>query len=609
MKFSTIVKLSLIALLLVTLALCAVSCNRGDNNTPDDGTTGGEDTTTPPQDTEAPGVDLTLIEDNQLKYTIVIPDSSMIESLMFLRSTIITLTKTRCDAITYDQIDTATTENFIYVGFYPGEIEGTTGEDNMTFGSWIMEVVNGKDIAISGYSSSGMYGGVDELSNLLKAAYNNGNATVEIKRSTGEYYTGLFSYLPVPKGYSKDFAQKQFSSGVGVTQLRMDDMSAPDALEYLESMKTCGLTEHSSFSVGNTYGGTYYVKDKVVYYVTHHTGALRINAMPYKEAFLPENPTEPNFEKVCDTKGYMIGVSADEGGTQNGMCFVYLLADGTFVVFDGGRSSTDAVHLYDWLEKLAKQNDLDEIVISALQLTHAHGDHFGFLSAFLSRYVSTGKVTLETIWLNRGTTDQGGGDTGKNMMSEEAKIVDSVNLYAKGTKVIPLHTGQSFYMADVFVEVMFTMEDFDQYKCYAAYDTNAASTSVRLTVNDISVLMTGDSYCDNSNMMATMYKDDLKVDILQVPHHGVWREENGTKAFYNVVKPTYALVPCGEGLWKSASSKQAATVHLLSIVMAKGNTIGKNVFIAGHYGGAAVERVTEIDFETGKITAIVNKGQ
>ena len=98
-------------------------------------------------------------------------------------------------------------------------------------------------------------------------------------------------------------------------------------------------------------------------------------------------------------KGYILSVSdSSHCGNdctapkefENGMSLFFSLADGSFLIVDGGQgnsaASMDADHLYRRLREKAEENGLGEIVISAWIITHAHGDHCGCLRYFLAAY-------------------------------------------------------------------------------------------------------------------------------------------------------------------------------------------------------------------------------
>ena len=613
MRKSVIAKLCLVLALLLAMQVFAVSCNTPtpDPETPTEAPTTPEETPTEPEEPVAVPVDVAFIKDGVFQFTVIVPDdadSAVRGAVDHFNVMALSLTKKAQQTLTLSEKANATTEKFIYAGFLPSELEGVYLPNELYFGTYAYGVMEDGSIYISSYTSEGLSMAVTELTKTWRTSYDK-NAQA-LNQSVASPSTGisnaLFGCVPVPENYDEEKnAITTFTSGEGITQMYMEGINTLDAVGIFEQFENSSvLTTHTSFELGDMTAGTYIAGNQYVYYVTHHNGALRVNAMSYRNAYLPENVNEPNFEKVCDTKGYMIGVS-DSEGTQNGMCFVYLLADGTFLIYDGGQSTPDADHLYSFMSKLATQNDIDEIVISALHITHAHGDHTGYYESFLYKYVQNGKVTLKELWLNRSVGDLGG--TGNN--SGEKNIVSETQKASPKTKIVQPMTGQSFYLADMKVDIIHTMADHEKDMCFADGDANAASTMTRLTVNGFSVLMTGDAYCDCSDLVASMYGEDLHVDALQVPHHGVWRSENGTVAFYNAVNPTYALFPCGETLYKT-SAKQAATTHLLNRVMKDRNTKGVYVFVAGHYvTGGAKERITEINFEDHKITVIVNVKQ
>ena len=167
---------------------------------------------------------------------------------------------------------------------------------------------------------------------------------------------------------------------------------------------------------------------------------MRIVYSDIETAFLPETE-QAKFEKVCDTRGYMVGVT---GGTfENGLCFMYLLADGTFLIYDGGNDAPDADHLFELLHRVADQHGIDEIVISSWMLTHAHNDHCGCWEPFFSKYAD--QVKIEQVMFNTSHSDLGMGVS----ESLEESAMNSVKFYSEDTELVRLHSGQDFYLADM----------------------------------------------------------------------------------------------------------------------------------------------------------------
>lgn len=385
-----------------------------------------------------------------------------------------------------------------------------------------------------------------------------------------------------------------FEAGAGVPQLLLREVAPESASAYFDALSASALTAVTRSSLANVLFGAFRdPASETVYYVTHHTGALRISAVQEKNAFLPDYLDRPSFERLCDTKGYLVGVS-DSGAPhhfENGMCLFYQLADGRFLVFDGGQGGDDdAAHLYELLRESADKNGIGGIRIAALVVTHAHGDHMGFFRSFLQHYVADGRVSLDTVLLNRSTEDHGHAYTG--MSRVENGMVDAISAYAKQIRLIPLHTGQRFYLADMLLEVLFTMEDFLPGEAYPGLpdDSNAASCVLRLTVDGESILMTGDAFPTSCDMMVEMYGDALHADAVQTPHHGV--HNGATVAFYDAVSPRYALFTCGDRLYRDMAINKPYTKHLIEDLVDR-----ENIYIAGCYHRSeATGRITEIGF-------------
>ena len=385
-----------------------------------------------------------------------------------------------------------------------------------------------------------------------------------------------------------------FAAGVGVPQLLLRNVTADAANAYFDALSASSLSTLARSSTANVLSGIFRdPADGTVYYVTHHTNALRINAVQEADAFLPNHLEKPSFERVCDTKGYLIGVS-DSGAPhyfENGMGLFYQLADGRFLVFDGGQGGEDdAAHLYELLRQSADRNGIERICIAVLVVTHAHGDHMGFFRSFLQNYVADGRVMLDTVLLNRSTEDHGRSHAG--MSRAENGMAEAIAAYARQIRLLPPHTGQRFYLADMLVEVLFTMEDFLPGDAYPGLpdETNAASCVLRLTVDGESVLMTGDAFPTSCDRMLEMYGEALHADAVQTPHHGV--HNGATSAFYDAVAPRYALFTCGDRLYRDMAINKPYTKHLVEDLVAE-----ENVYIAGCYHRSeATGRITEIGF-------------
>jgi glyoxylase-like metal-dependent hydrolase (beta-lactamase superfamily II) len=91
----------------------------------------------------------------------------------------------------------------------------------------------------------------------------------------------------------------------------------------------------------------------------------------------------------------MRALESDKGTKINGMGYVIRLADGSFIVYDGGYTK----RLPELWNVLTTLNGGEEgIVIRAWLLTHAHGDHYAAFRAFAPLYADN--VTLETVMIS-----------------------------------------------------------------------------------------------------------------------------------------------------------------------------------------------------------------
>ena len=96
------------------------------------------------------------------------------------------------------------------------------------------------------------------------------------------------------------------------------------------------------------------------------------------------------------------------------------------------------------------------------------------METFFSVYAS--KVTIERVMLNRTHVSLGTGVS----ESMEKNVVKTVNTYSEDTEIVRLHSGQEFYLADVKVEVLYTVEDLAP---GTSDDYNNTSTITRLTID------------------------------------------------------------------------------------------------------------------------------
>lgn len=250
-------------------------------------------------------------------------------------------------------------------------------------------------------------------------------------------------------------------------------------------------------------------------------------------------------------QGYILSVGDDSlesgsvgKGSENGLCMVYLLSDGSFLIYDGGQGnanfSPDAHHLMKQLKRILKKNGLDEeeIRVRAWVFTHAHKDHYGFAGVFFSNYAE--ELTIDEFWFNPIEGDPSGVD-----------LLGILNRYCPEVPIRRLVEGEVIELPGISAEVLYTVESIGY--THARNDQNAASCVMMLTLGSKRVLMTGDASPSSWNLLVSKYPavngvSKLKCDYLQVSHHGA--RGAGTDAGHALADAEYLVIPAGEELMR-----------------------------------------------------------
>ncbi|MBO5379077.1 MAG: MBL fold metallo-hydrolase [Clostridia bacterium] len=287
---------------------------------------------------------------------------------------------------------------------------------------------------------------------------------------------------------------------------------------------------------------------------------------------LPENMTQPSFEKVTDPSITQIKL---EASVAEGMSYVIELSDGTFFIIDGGWCDTnekEADKLYDTLAALAGERD---IVIAGWIFTHCHGDHIGTFNLFVEKYHDS--VTIKQLLYNF-PSDEDISNSGSSYMLDSSKqrygnFKYVISTYLGDTEYVKLHSGYKFYYADAEIEILQTLEDLYP-QTVANYDFNSSSTIFTVKIAGQKMLFTGDVSDVGASRLNRVYGASLKSDFLQVAHHGL--NNGGTmKTLYLNVDPTYVLYPAPLS-WFESNSGASANFFLQT----ESKTV-KQVFVSG----------------------------
>lgn len=277
-------------------------------------------------------------------------------------------------------------------------------------------------------------------------------------------------------------------------------------------------------------------------------------------------------------------------GETSGMGYVVRLADGSFIVYDGGYTS-EAIDVYNSLVELNGGSE-SGIVIRAWILTHGDGDHYQALREFLSKYAS--KVTFEYL-MTAPIKDNFNGSktTGSGVITTENSAK------ALGIKVCRVHTGMVFNFCDVELEILLAPESIfaygnpsahraytdSSYEFYGRGDLNGYQNEtsivsrIKASDNRKTFMALGDAGHSGADKLLALYGNDkatsyLKSDICQVAHHGC---ETFSLECYKVIDADIWFYPSSTYLYSNMSASTEALVNKQQYT--NGSLKGRNWYV------------------------------
>lgn len=219
----------------------------------------------------------------------------------------------------------------------------------------------------------------------------------------------------------------------------------------------------------------------------------------------------------------------------NGLGMIAALADGSFLIIDGGWGR-DAANLIGYLESRTPAGK--KPVVSTWLITHSHEDHYGNFREVMTNYADRLEIKNMIFGAPPEAMFSRGKYLDRFLLEGAPAIVEQYNIPWTYPTV-----GQVVTLPGVTLEILYTAESY--YPHHFGDDNNASTVSM-LTFhqyNDTKVLASGDLSDNSLNYLAMLHAADLKCDILQVPHHGC---SGGTKLFFDASDPRVALFSTAE---------------------------------------------------------------
>ena len=308
--------------------------------------------------------------------------------------------------------------------------------------------------------------------------------------------------------------------GGGMYQINISGTELSDYQAYLTLLEKNGFNKYVDNGENGLEGFVYsatYTKDNLVMtviqmvktYKTYITVGKDIELSPnlhYDESYLADN------KEGAKTSLHLMELY------DNGSSFVIQLKNGHFIMNDGGLEE-DLPYLLDYLESLTPGDE--KPVIDAWFISHAHGDHYGWLTELVSDMDYINRIYVESFYFSEPSE--------KTLMTMSATgLVRNVMMNYKmlrttegsAPKMYRPQTGQRYYFNDITVDIVFTQEQLTAANHFG--DFNDSSTWQMYTIENQKFLLSGDAADGSTKAVMESYDSEyFDLDMFAVFHHGI----------------------------------------------------------------------------------------
>jgi len=306
----------------------------------------------------------------------------------------------------------------------------------------------------------------------------------------------------------------------GACMLCAQDCSAED----FERVKNAiGGDVYDQWSEAGSLFGTYISGGKS-YHASFHsrTGEMRV-VEDAAENVAPVQAEEGSLAPLM-TQGRLLYYAYDCG-----MLYTVRLADGRFIVIDGGMAEyEEPQHFLEILHSQSAPGKKPRI--AAWFITHAHDDHFRLFIAACERF--QGEIEIESVVYNWASPE-------RYVRSSDLTRFSAIIASNPQIRRITPHTGMRFVYPGAEFRVLYTHEDRCPDKLVNFNDT---STVMRMESLGRRVMWSGDCMWETAAVLCKNYDTSvLRSEFLQVAHHGY---SGGSDAFYRAVDAEVLIWPC-----------------------------------------------------------------
>ena len=347
---------------------------------------------------------------------------------------------------------------------------------------------------------------------------------------------------PVPEFTAGSSAGAPYNCGNGNYLLVYSNVSsATESKNYENTLKSAGYTLAQENDIGANRFVTYTKGDQMVHcsYFSYDK-EFRITYGP--KTYMGATQAVSGYSQAVTPSVSMIEI----GGT--GLSMVIQLADGSFIIIDGGFGqgtysntaikNADMARMYQFLKDNTPGGGKPQIT---WMITHADSDHILFPSSFMKNYSTN--VDVNTVCYNFPVYS--------SLASNMSNFKSYVSTYFPEANHYIMHTGSQLYLPGCEIEFLITASE-DLYPTSMS-SGNHTCNAWRLTIEGKTILITGDIETPLCNKMANNYGNYLASNILQVVHHGV---NGATNAFNQCVASGNNLEVC---FWPIRSERKWRT--------------------------------------------------
>ena len=416
--------------------------------------------------------------------------------------------------------------------------ESSTLYSSLSYSDFKAELIN-KKYTLAFHDLDTAYDALKTFKELLTSNFKDGE--IILTDSWNYSYSTDALLEDIPK-YAGGIFFDVCKGAYGMQTIIIKNTNADDYNKYLTTVLSSGYTLYTDNSIGENLFATFesekYILTTMLFpkiaearVTLEYTGNYSLPALESENVYTPTG---------AECSITQIGLE-ETTQVQNGMSYVIKLADGSFIVFDGGSGTGAAREQFmDVLSSLA--DDPDNITIAAWILTHAHGDHIGVFWMVASDKNCMEKLTIEQIIWSKVADHQI-----ENLGGGTLDTMDALFKKLEGTRIVIAHPGQVFYIRNATYTVYGTTEMIEP---IVMNNLNDSSIVGRIVIDGKSMIFPGDSHPTGTAIYTNIYGKDLKSDVVQVIHHGY---QGGSDEFYSNVDPLIVLWPLGMKNYETAT--------------------------------------------------------